>query len=169
MKARTSIVRGVLALSLTAAVAWVSPTSAAPPPKQNGSSALQPFTSICGVPNYASYGNCGGDATTYANVTGRINVVQSKTGRYNLGFTFTNLAPGVIYRLWGTYGYPEFFSIGSVAADATGVAKFSYQTDAPEGLGFDLNIVSGDITVVTTYWSGHLLSVNPDGSLTTLG
>src|SRR3954465_2692054 len=79
-----------------------SAAAAAPITKQNGSTPLfKDFTSICAVPGYLSYGNCIGDPTKYTGITGRINAVQAKTGRWNLGFTFTNLDPGVFYRLYG--------------------------------------------------------------------
>ena len=141
----------VVALSVAFAVVGVSPSLAGSPPKQNGSSStFDAFTPICAVGGYASYGNCGGDVTTYTNVTGRMNAVQANEGRYNLGFTFTNLTPGAVYRLWGKYCTSGFFAIDILAADSYGVARFSYQTSTPEGLGFDLNIVAGDITVVTS-------------------
>ena len=111
---------------------------------------------------YASYGNCGGDPATYTDVVGRMNAIQAKQGRYNLDFTFTNLTPGATYRLWGNNG--SWFSVAVAVADATGAAKFSYQTTSPAGLGFDLNLEDGNITVVTSYWSGQLLVLNPENA-----
>ena len=168
MRHSTPDIALVLGALVAAAAIGVAPGLAGSPPKQNGSSGLEPFASICAVDGFASYGDCGGDVTKYTNVSGKINVVQAKPGRYNLGFAFTNLTPGVEYRLWGTYGHPTYFSIGVVIADAAGAAKFSYQTDAPVGLGFDLNNTMGDVTVVSSYWPGHLLAKNADGSLYTL-
>lgn len=155
-----------LAAAMIGAALMVAPAFAGGPvTKQNGATpAFDAFTSICAVSGYASYGNCGGDVTTYTNVSGRIDAVQAKQGRYNLNFTFRNLTPGVIYRLWGTYG-SGFFEIGTTVADDSGVVQFSYQTTSPVGLGFDLNIFHGDVTVVTSYWSGQLLAMNPDGTL----
>lgn len=166
MRNRKRTSRLALAAAIVGAALLVAPAFAGGPvTKQNGSTpAFDAFTSICAVPGYASYGNCGGDVTTYTNVSGRIDAVQPKPGRYNLNFTFRNLTPGVSYRLWGTAG-SGFFEIGTTAADDSGVASFSYQTTSPVGLGFDLNIVNGDVTVVTSYWSGQLLAMNPDGTL----
>jgi hypothetical protein len=154
----------VLLFTIAAAAVGASSSLAKPITKQNGSSpAFAGFTSICAVSGYASYGHCRGDVTTYTNITGRINAVQAKAGRYNLGFTFTSLTPGVTYTLWGNNG--SFFAIASVIADTFGVARFSYQTTSPVGLGFDLNFADPNITVVTSYWSGQLLAMNPDGTL----
>jgi hypothetical protein len=36
-------------------------------------------------------------------------------------------------------------------------------------LGFDLNTVQGDVTIVTSWWSGQYLVVKPDGTLTWAG
>jgi hypothetical protein len=166
------------AAGLLAAFAMIgaSAASAAPITKQNGTNPLfKDFTSICAVSGYVNYGNCGGDPTKYTNVTGRINAVQAKTGRWNLGFTFTGLEPGVLYRLWGnqTGGTPVpyntgFFQIGDGTAGLDGTLHFSYQTTDPSNLGFDLNIRWGDITVVTSYWSQQYIQVmNPDGTLYT--
>lgn len=157
-----------LAVPVIAVVVGTSPSlGAGPVTKQNGSTPVLRFTSICAVGGYAEYGNCNGDVTTYTNIDGRMNAVQAKPGRYNLGFAFKNLTPGVNYRLWGNNG--SFFSIGTAVADTAGEVRFSYQTSSPAGLGFDLNIVDGDITVVTSLWSGQRLGVNPDSSLNTLG
>ena len=106
--------------------------------------------------------------TRYTNVQGRINAIQAKPGRYNLDFTFTNLTPGEVYRLWGNNG--SFFKIAKAVADASGSISFSYQTTAPAGLGFDLNRLRGgldvdEVTVVTSYWSNQLLTVLPDGTI----
>jgi hypothetical protein len=153
----------VLALSFAVAAICASTGTAKPITKQNGSQSVLTFTSICSVNGYASYGFCGGDATTYTNVVGRMNAVQAKQGRYNLDFSFTNLTPGTTYRLWGNDG--SWFSIATAVADEGGAAKFSYQTTSPVGLGFDLNFDDPNITIVTSYWSGQLLGLNPDGSL----
>jgi hypothetical protein len=160
---RTSVSLLVLALSLLVASVWVSAGAAKPITKQNGSQPVLTFTSICTVSGYASYGFCNGDPTTFTDVGGRMNAVQAKPGRYNLGFSFTNLIPGRTYRLWGNDG--GWFSIGTAVADANGDAKFSYQTTSPAGLGFDLNYDDPNITVVTSYWSGQRLSTNADSSL----
>ena len=157
----------VLALSIAVAAIGVSTGTAKPITKQNGSQPVLTFTSICAVSGYASYGNCGGDVTTYTNVVGRMNAVQAKQGRYNLDFSFTNLVPGATYRLWGNDG--SWFSIATAVADAVGSARFSYQTTSPVGLGFDLNFDDPNITVVTSYWSGQRLGMNPDGSLSAGG
>ena len=80
----------------------VASANAAPLTKQNGRSpASTSFTSICAVSGFVGYGLCNGDATTFAGVKGRINAVQPKPGVYNLDFTFTNLVPGLSYRLYG--------------------------------------------------------------------
>ena len=155
----------LLALALAALAATVLPAMgfAKPITKQNGSQSVLTFTSICSVTGYASYGNCGGDPATYTDVVGRMNAIQAKQGRYNLDFTFTNLTPGATYRLWGNNG--SWFSVAAAVADATGAAKFSYQTTSPAGLGFDLNLEDGNITVLTSYWSSQLLVLNPDGTV----
>jgi hypothetical protein len=158
---------------LSAGIAAASAT-AGPPTKQNGSTPLfNDFTSICTVPGYLQYGNCNGDPTKYTQITGRINAVQAKTGRWNLGFTFTNLDPSVLYRLYGNQlGVPPvpynqgFFVIGEGTPALDGTLRFSYQTTDPSNLGFDLNIRWGDTTVVTSYWSQQWIQVlNPDGTL----
>ena len=93
------------------------------------------------------YGFCGGDATTFSNVTSKLNAVQSKAGRYTLDFSFGNLIPAVEYRLWGTRDRFSWFAIGTVATSESGSVKFSFQTTEPAGLGFDLNTVNeGNIT-----------------------
>ncbi len=168
----------VVALGIAGASATVAP--GAPSTKQNGSTPVfNAFTSICSVPGYANYGNCNGDPTTYRNVTGRINAVQAKAGRWNLGFTFTQLAPGAYYKLWGNRGgatpspggIDDFFVIGTGIAALDGTLRFSYQTTTPSNLGFDLNILADPeqfrgTTVVTSYWSSQTLRVlNPDGTL----
>jgi hypothetical protein len=153
----------VLVVTMAVAAVVVSAGFAKAPVKQNGTTpAFDAFTSICSLPGYASYGNCGGDVTTYTNVDGRINSML-KDGRYNLGFSFTHLTPGTSYRLWGNDG--SFFAIATAVADSSGVARFSFQTKAPVGLGFDLNTVEGNITLVTSYWSGQLLAKRADGTL----
>src|SRR4029079_15017062 len=97
--------------------------------------------------HFAISGYCNGDAETFANVSGRINAVQAKPGRWNLELTFAHLRPGVAYTLWGnqTGATPVpgvvfgFFAIGTSLADAGGTATFDYQTTNPSNLGFDLN------------------------------
>jgi hypothetical protein len=149
----------------------------APITKQNGSTPVfKDFTSICAVPGYASYGLCGDSSATFANVRGRINAIQAKLGRWNLGISFTGLQPGAEYRLWGNQdgATPSpgviggFFIIDTGLADANGNLSFSYQTSSPDNLGFDLNILPGysGITIVTSYWSQQAIRVlNPDGTL----
>ena len=162
--------RNVIRISvLAAACVFAAAALAGPVTKQNGKSpAFTGFTSICTLPQYLFYGFCDGDATKFTNVAGKMDAVQSKLGRYDLNFSFTNLAPGATYRLWGNNG--SFFVIGTAIADASGGVKFGYQTTSPAGLGFDLNQLRGDwdvngITLVTSYWSNQLLSVNPDGTI----
>ena len=59
----------------------------------------------------------------------------------------------------------------TTVAALDGTAKFSYQTNDPKYLGFDLNILDdlsqrSGITVVTSYWSEQALQVlNADGTL----
>jgi hypothetical protein len=169
---------------LTAAAALLasgaSTALAGPVTQQNGKTPVfKAFTSICAVPGYVNYGNCAGDPTTYEDVTGKVNAVQAKAGRWNLGVSFKGLEPGRYYRLWGnrTGSTPlrgdidGFFVIGTALAALDGTARFSYQTTDPKYLGFDLNILDDPeqlrgITVVTSYWSEQALQVlNPDGSL----
>jgi len=165
----------VFVLTATSAAAGKGPIT-----QQNGKTPVfKDFTSICGVPGYLGYGFCNGDPTTFTNVTGRINAVQAKAGRWNLGFTFTHLEPGRSYRLWGNMvpsppipGVIDgFFIIGTTVAALDGTARFSYQTSSPSDLGFDLNILRypddfHGVTLVTSYWSQQALQVlNPDGTL----
>jgi hypothetical protein len=148
---------------------------AAPITKQNGSAPVfKDFTSICAVPGYAGFGSCGGNPTTFTNVKGRINAVQPKPDRWNLGISFTGLQPGQPYRLWGNqdgatpapYVVGGFFVVGDGTADANGSLNFSYQTSNPNNLGFDLNRMPWNITIVTSYWSQQAIKVlNPDGTL----
>jgi len=166
---------GLVALAALLAAGTSAALGGGPVTKQNGSTpAFNNFTSICAVAGYANYGNCGGDTTTYGHVTGRINAVQAKRGAWNLGLSFTNLEPGASYKLWGnrTGATPSpgvidgFFEIATVVAAPDGTARFSYQTTDPSNLGFDLNILPGNITVVTSYWSNQTIQVlNPDGTL----
>ena len=163
----------VLAASIAVAVA-AGPALAAPITKQNGQKpAFDAFTSICAVSGYADYGLCGGDATRFTDVKGKMNAVQAKKGRYNLDFSFTNLTPGVEYRLWATRdAFPfhgTYLEVGRAVADASGNVSYKLQTTEPGGLGFDLNTVLGDVTVVTSWWSGQSLVVNPDTSLSWAG
>jgi hypothetical protein len=171
-----------LVATLAIAGATASRASGGPITKQNGSTPVfNNFTSICAVPGYLNYGNCGGDPTTYRKVSGRINAVQAKVGVWNLGVSFTNLEPGRTYRLWGnrsatapsTGVIDSFFPIATAVATLDGSARFSYQTTNPTNLGFDLNILADaseyrGTTVVTSYWSLQSLQVlNPDGTLYT--
>ncbi len=169
----------VLAIVVLVGLVWVAAADAAPLTKQNGRSpASTSFTSICAVSGFVSYGLCNGDPTTFAGVKGRINAVQPKVGVYNLDFTFTNLVPGLSYRLYGnrsgltpTPGVViGFFPIAKTIAGAEGTAEFSYQTTSPADLGFDLNVASspldpGDVTVVTSWWSKQWLERNSDTTL----
>ena len=162
-----------LAASIAVAVA-AAPSLAGPITKQNGQKpAFEAFTSICAVPGYADYGLCAGNATMFTNVKGKMNAVQPKPGRYNLDFSFTNLTPGVEYRLWATRNAIPFqgtyLEVGRAVADASGNVSYRLQTTEPGGLGFDLNRVQGDVTIVTSWWSGQSLVVNPDGSLSWAG
>ena len=157
-------------LSVLVATAILVPASQAGPiTKQSGKSpAIEAFTSICAVAGYANYGFCAGDTKRFTNVKGKMNAVQAKPGRYNLEFEFSNLTPGVEYRLWSTYDGSRFTEVGRMIASATGAVAYKLQTDTPGGLGFDLNtIAEGDITVVTSWWSGQKLVVNPDSTLST--
>lgn len=158
---------------------WIAAANAAPLTKQNGRSpASTSFTSICAVPGFVSFGLCNGDATRFTDIRGRINAVQPKAGVYNLDFTFSNLVPGLSYRLYGnrtgltpTPGVViGFFPIGKTTAGLDGTAEFSYQTTSPTNLGFDLNVASGpadpgDYTVVTSWWSKQWLEQNTDATL----
>jgi hypothetical protein len=161
------------------AVAPAALTKDGPITKQNGSTPLfADFTSICSVPGYQSYGNCGGSTETYSGVRGRINAVQAKLGVWNLGVSFSGLEPGATYRLWGnrsasapTPGVIDaFFIAGTVVASLDGKAEFSVRTSEVTNLGFDLNVLQADefrgTTVVTSYWSSQTIQVlNEDGAL----
>jgi hypothetical protein len=97
-------------LVATAACVVAAAALGAPVTKQNGKSpAFSGFTSICTLAPYLIYGDCNGDATAFTNVNSRMNAIQAKPGRYNLEFTFSNLTPGTVYRLWGNDG--AFFTI----------------------------------------------------------
>jgi hypothetical protein len=144
-----------------------------PVTKQNGSGALfTGFTPICAVAGFSSYGNCGGSIATYADVRGRIDAVQPKPRRWNLGVSFSGLEPGRFYKLWGNQRPDEpvpgvvagWFGIAVGAADEGGRLSFNYQTTDPSYLGFDLNVLSdasdvGGITVTTSYWSDQRIQV----------
>jgi hypothetical protein len=159
--------RFVLSAAL-AALALAAAAHAGPITKQNGSSpVVGAFTSICAVPGYAHYGYCNGDTATFSAVGARMNAVQPKPGTYNLDFAFSALAPGVSYRLWSTRDGMTWTVEGTAVADETGAVSFSVRTTAPAGLGFDLNTEEPNITLVTTWWSGQTLVVNPDGTLGT--
>jgi hypothetical protein len=170
----------IAAAMATVAVAVAVAAAAGPITKQNGSTPLfKDFTSICAVPGYVNYGNCGGHATQYTEITGRINAIQAKVGVWNLGISFSNLQPGASYLLWGNYttGDPSrgvisgFFPIATAVAALDGTARFSYQTSSPSNLGFDLNLLEGawdlyGVTTVTSYWSNQTIQVlNSDGTL----
>jgi hypothetical protein len=164
------IVRSAIRLVVVvAACVFVATAAGKPLTKQNGKSpAFTGFTSICTLPPYLFYGFCGGNSSTFTNVTSRMNAVQAKPGRYNLEFSFSGLTPGGVYRFWGNNG--AFFVIGTDIADGSGSVDFDYQTTSPAGLGFDLNFIRGGwdvngITIVTSYWSNQLLSVHSDGTL----
>lgn len=148
--------------------------------KQNGQNPLfNDFTPICAVPGYVNYGNCAGNPTTYSNVRGKINAMQPKPSRWNLGISFTGLEAGRYYKLWGNQQAEDpsrgdiggFFEIGVGIADATGRLSFSYQTTNPAYLGFDLNVLEDatefrGTTVTTSYWSSQRIQVlNADGTL----
>ena len=176
MTRRTLFLSFVVALSAAAVTAPLA--SGGPITKQNGTTPVfNKFTSICSVPGYVNYGNCGGDPTKYANLTGRINAVQAKVGVWNLGFSFTNAEPGRTYRLWGNRTTADrgdisgFFVIATSVAALDGSVKFSWQTTDPSNLGFDLNILADEFeyrgtTTVTSYWSLQALKIlNPDGTL----
>lgn len=155
-------------VAIVAALALAASAQGGPITKQNGQSpAIAAFTSICAVPGYANYGYCGGSTTTFSDVRGKMNAIQPKAGRYNLEFSFSGLTPGVEYRLWATRTGGNWAEVGRTFANESGAVAFKLQTDSPGGLGFDLNTISGDITVVTSWWSGQKLVVNPDSSLST--
>jgi hypothetical protein len=142
--------------------------AAGPITKQNGKSpAIEAFTSICAVAGYANYGFCAGDTQKFTNVKGKMNAIQAKPGRYNLEFEFSNLTPGVEYRLWSTSDGRSFTEVGRMVASATGEVAYKLQTVSPGGLGFDLNTLSADVTIMTSWWSGQKLVVNPDTTLST--
>jgi hypothetical protein len=172
----------VLTIAATVAAFALLACSAAlgggPITKQNGQSpAFSSFTSICAVSGYASYGFCAGSTTTFSGVKGKINAVQAKPGRYNLGISFDGLTPGATYRLWGNRDgaaqagkIDGFFKIADAVADGGGSVEFDYQTTDPAPLAFDLNQLRdpwdvNGITIVTSYWSKQFLHVNADTSL----
>ncbi len=161
----------VVVLAIVGATVVTSPSKAGgPATKQNGSSpAVGVFTSICAVAGYVDWGFCGGDPTKFTDVKGKMNAIQAKRGLYNLEFTFTNLTPGVEFRLWATRDGGSFLEVGRTFADESGAVKYKLQTNAPAGLGFDLNTAQGDVTLVTTWWSGQYLIVNADGTLSAAG
>jgi hypothetical protein len=163
----------LFAILCAVALLGASSSAGAPITKQNGSTPVfADFTSICGVAGYLNYGLCDGNATKFTNIKGRVNAVQSKLGRWNLGLSFTGLQPGATYRLWGNQDgatpspgvIDGFFIIGTGLADAYGNLRFSYQTDKPNNLGFDLNALPdawmySGITLVTSYWSQQAIKV----------
>ena len=165
--------RVVLIAMFVATISFVGSSYAGGPvTKQNGSEpVISAFTPICAVAGYADYGLCGGDVTKFGDIGGKMNAIQPKPGLYNLDFVFTNLTPGIEYRLWATRDAVPFggswFEVGRSFASETGSLSFKLTTDSPGGLGFDLNTVSVDITLVTTWWSGQHLVVNPDTTLST--
>lgn len=157
----------VLLFAVIAALSVVGLAQAAGGPitKQNGSSPVLTFTSICAVSGYANYGFCGGDVTKFTDVAGRMNAIQAKPGRYNLDFSFANLTPGTEYRLWSTRDAFTWVEVGRAFADEFGSVAYTLQTNSPAGLGFDLNTVSGDTTIMSSWWSGKKLVVNGDTTL----
>ena len=147
-------------------------TAGGPVTKQNGSTPVfTSFTSICKLAPYANYGYCADGVSQFPSASGRINAVQPKPKVWSLDLSFANLQPGAAYTLWGNSTAPQaipgeivgFFAIGTVVAAADGTAKFTYQTTAPENLGFDLNL--NGYTILTSYWSNQRLHVNADGTL----
>jgi hypothetical protein len=174
----TKIPTGLIKIvALAALIAGLSAASAgaAPLTKQNGRNpAFSSFTSICTMAPFLNYGYCNGNAGMFDKVGGRIDAVQPKPGRWNLGLTFTHLRPGAAYTLWGnqTGATPVpgvvfgFFAVGTSLADAAGTAEFEYQTTNPSSLGFDLNTTDPNYTVVTSWWSSQWLRIlNSSGSL----
>jgi len=174
------MIRVFITTAIACACISVGSATAAPITKQNGSTPVfADFTSICTVSGYVDFGWCGGDATKFTNIKGKVNAVQPKPGRWNLGISFKGLTPGATYRLWGNQdGAPPspgviagFFVIADGIADASGNLNYSYQTDNPNNLGFDLNIVDhpwsvNGVTLVTSYWSQQAIKVlNGDGTL----
>jgi hypothetical protein len=165
--------RVVLIATFVATISFAGSSYAGGPvTKQNGSApVISSFTPICAVAGYADYGLCGGDVTKFGDIGGKMNAIQPQLGRYNLDFSFTNLTPGVEYRLWATRDAVPFggtwFEVGRAFAGETGSLSFKMTTEDPAGLGFDLNRVAGDVTLVTTWWSGQHLVENSDGSLAT--
>ena len=160
----------LILLSVLVALVIAVPASQAggPVTKQNGKSpAIEAFTSICAVSGYANYGLCAGDTAKFKNIKGKLNAIQAKPGRYNLEFEFGNLTPGVEYRLWSTRDGVSFSEVGRMVASDSGGAAYKLQTESPGGLGFDLNTIQGDITIVTSWWSGQRLVVNADTTLST--
>jgi hypothetical protein len=158
----------VLLVTLLAAlsIAGLAQAKGGPITKQNGAKGgLDVFTSICSVSGYANYGYCGGDVTRFTDVTGRINAMQFDPGVYRLDFNFDKLTPGAEYRLWATRDGSSYLEVGRMVASDSGSVSYRLQTNDPAGLGFDLNTINGDATIVTSYWSGQTLVVNPDGTL----
>ena len=157
----------LLAVISALSIAGAAQAKGGPVTKQNGSAPVLSFTSICSVPRPTrTTAICGGDVTKFTDVDGKLNAVQAKRGRYNLDFAFSNLTPGVEYRLWSTRSGTAWVEVGRMFADAVRIrARTSFRRTSPSGLGFDLNTISGDITIVTSWWSDQQLSVNPDGSL----
>ena len=163
-----------LALGLLLAAFTAAGAGAAPVTKQNGRNAVfSSFTPICSMPAFVNYGYCNGNAGMFADVAGRIDAVQPKTGRWNLTLTFTHLSPGISYTLWGNRsgdtpspGSPSgFFVAATSIADAAGTVKFDYETTSPTNLGFDLNTTGDNITIVTSWWSSQWLQVGSGGTL----
>src|SRR4051794_35259445 len=93
---------GILVVFAALAAGASATHAAGPITKQNGSApAFTSFTSICRLPGYLLYGNCGGALGTFDAVTGRVDAVQPKSGTWNLTLSFAHLQPGALYRLWG--------------------------------------------------------------------
>jgi hypothetical protein len=150
-------------------IAGLAQAKGGPITKQNGSSPVLMFTSICAVPGDFADWLCGGDVTKYTEIDGKLTAVQPKSGQYNLKFTFDNLTPGAPYKLLATRDAVRFggtwVEVGTGVADEGGSLQFKLETDSPGGLGFDLNRAGDGVTVLTTWWSGQELVVNDDGTL----
>jgi hypothetical protein len=160
-------VKRALLFAAVAALSVVGLGQAAPITKQNGSSPVLQFRSICALSTYVNYGFCGGDPNKFADVEGKLNAVQPKLGQYNLDFSFKNLTPGVEYRLWSNDG-AGWVAVGQAFADESGAVSYKLQTENPNGLGFDLNTVSGNITIMTSWWSSQQLVKKADGMLSSV-
>jgi len=152
-------------------------SSAATASSQDPLKPVLTLTSICAVPGYGNFGLCNGDPTTFSNITGTVGQSQARRGHWVIRLTFTGLANGATYRLWGNRDglaipgkIDGFFQIATGRALVGGVLWFDVDTTNPENLAFDLNQLNGpsDVngtTIVTSYWSKQFLHVNPDQTL----